>query len=96
MSVYVLNETYEERDLGVIMSNNLKWNKRCTIAAAKANMVLGQIKNSFMYLDHQTLKLLYTSLVRPHLEYAVSIWSSWYKTDIKILERIQKKSNEIG
>ena len=62
---------------------------------AKANMVLGQIKNSFMYLDHQTLKLLYTALVRPHLEYAVSIWSPWYKTDIKILERIQKRATKL-
>ena len=47
---HILEET-EEKDLGVFVSNNLKWKKQCTIAAAKANMVIGQIKKSFAYLD---------------------------------------------
>ena len=59
----------EEKDLGVFVSNNFRWKKQITIAAAKANMVLGQIKkkNSFAYLDYQTLRPLLTALVRPHL-----------------------------
>ncbi|CAF1043276.1 unnamed protein product, partial [Brachionus calyciflorus] len=68
---HTLKETTEEKDLGVIISNNLKWNKQCIVAAAKANRILGQINSSFVYLDRQIVRFLYTGLVRTHLEYAV-------------------------
>ena len=92
---HTLNETIEERDLGVMVTNDLKWNKQCTIAAAKANRVLGQIKNSFVNLDIQIIKPLYTALVRPHLEYAVSMWCPSFKTDISILERVQRRATKL-
>jgi ribonucleases P/MRP protein subunit RPP40 len=41
----------------------------------KANRVLGSIKHTFSYLDANSIKLLFTSLVRPHLEYAAPIWN---------------------
>ena len=75
------------------MLNNLEWKKQCTIA--KANMVLGKIKTWFAYLDRQTLKPLYTTLVRPHLEYTVSIWCQSYKSDIETLEWTQKRATKL-
>ena len=44
-SVHVLKETEEEKDLGVFVSNKFRCKKQITTAAARANMVLGQIKN---------------------------------------------------
>jgi hypothetical protein len=41
----------------------------------KTNRVLGMIKHSFSYLDKNSLKLLFTSLVGPILEYAAPIWN---------------------
>jgi hypothetical protein len=93
--IQVLSETTVERDLGVIVSNDLKWNKQCSVAASKANRILGQIKNSFSYLDQVTFKFLYTALVRPHLEYAVSMWSPYTKTDIKIIEKVQRRATKL-
>ncbi|CAF0761751.1 unnamed protein product [Brachionus calyciflorus] len=66
-----LKETIEEKDLGVFVANDLKWNKQCSAATAKTKRVLGQIRNSLLYLKEETLRLLYTGLVRPHLEYAI-------------------------
>jgi hypothetical protein len=91
----ILKETIEERDLGVMISNDLKWNRQCSVAAAKANKILGQIKNSFTYLDQITLKLLYTGLVRPHLEYAVSTWNPWTKGNINIIEKVQRRATKL-
>ncbi|CAF1099295.1 unnamed protein product, partial [Brachionus calyciflorus] len=66
----VLSETTCEKDLGVIITNDLKWNKQFVSASAKANRALGKIKCSFTYLSKETIIPLYTALVRPYLEYA--------------------------
>ncbi|CAF1061922.1 unnamed protein product [Brachionus calyciflorus] len=49
-TIHILQKTDQEKDLGIYITNNLKWRKQCTIAAAKANRALGQIKNS-KFLD---------------------------------------------
>ncbi|CAF0974931.1 unnamed protein product [Brachionus calyciflorus] len=61
---YLLQRTNEEKDLGVYITSGLKWRKHCTIAASKANRALGQIRNSFCYLEHNKFKLLYNALGR--------------------------------
>ena len=65
-----LGETTNERDLGVQIDCDLKFNQQVEMIANKANKMLGLIR-SFTYLDGATMKKLYTSLVRPILEYVV-------------------------
>jgi len=36
----------EEKDLGVFISDDLKWEKQCIRAVAKANKILGLIKRN--------------------------------------------------
>ena len=38
---------------------------------------------------------MYVSLVRPHLEYAVSVWKPRLRRDIDALERVQKRALKI-
>lgn len=44
-------------------------------AMSKANRMLGFINRNFAFKNKDIILPLYTSLVRPHLEYAVSFWS---------------------
>ena len=37
----------EERDLGVIMSEDLKWEKQCVAAVKQSNKIFGMIKRNF-------------------------------------------------
>ena len=90
-----LEETTVERDLGVLISNDLKSFAQSKKAAAKANSVLGQLKRSIIKFDKFTLKTLYTSIVRPHLEYASSAWSPYRSKDIKILETVQRRATKL-
>ena len=53
------------------------------------------IKNSFQHLDKNMFKLLYKSLVRPHLEYASCIWNPITKDDIIRLERVQRRATKL-
>jgi hypothetical protein len=78
-----------------MVTSSMKWNKQCSVAAAKANRILGQIRNSFVSLDKETLKLLYTGLVRPHLEYAVSAWNPTTRTNISTIERVQRRATKL-
>ena len=94
-SSYVMENTKIERDLGIYISDDLKWKFQATQAANKANSVLGRLKKAFKCWNISTFKLLYTCFVRPHLEYAVSAWSPYLKGDIKILEKIQRRATKL-
>ena len=71
-----------EESLGVLVDNELKFGQRVDAVVLKANCQLGLIKRSFAYLDKKTLVLLYTSLVRPILEYANVTWPVSFKKDV--------------
>jgi ribonuclease P/MRP protein subunit RPP40 len=46
-------------------------------------------------LDEKSTKLLYTSLVRPHLEYGAPIWNPFLKKDIEKLEKVQHTATRV-
>ena len=91
----VLKEVEEERDLGVIIDNKLKYKKQCAKVAKKANQVLGMIKRNVVSRKKEVIIKLYKGLVRPLLEYAVQVWSPYRKGDIKVLERVQKRATKM-
>ena len=84
MSDTILEEVKEERDLGVIVQDNLKWNKQCIKATHKANRVIGMIRRTFSDLNAEIVLPLYKSLVRPHLEYCIQAWRPYLKKDIDL------------
>ena len=71
---YPLQAVEIEKDLGVWMDNKLKFSDHVEDAVSKGNQILGLIRRSFTYLDIPLLKQLYTTLVRPHLEYGNTVW----------------------
>ena len=56
-------------------------------AIKSANFVIEHIKNSFTFFDAELAKLLYLSLVRPHLEYAKSVWNPNLLKNIEYAQR---------
>ena len=58
----VLQSVSEEKDLGVIVSDDFKWEKQCCEAVNKANRILGMIKRNFTDRSQSTLIPLYKSL----------------------------------
>ena len=56
----------------------------------KANRLLGLIKRTFSYLEHQMLRLLYATLIRSHSNYACVVWNPYQLGDIRALEQVQR------
>jgi len=61
------------KDLGVTFDSRLKFDEHIDIKISKAYQLLGIIKRNFIYLTPDSFVVLYKSLVRSHLEYAVCV-----------------------
>jgi len=57
---------------------------------SKAYSILGVIKRNFIYLGKDSFVLLYKAMVRPHLEYANSVWCPYKKKVFKLLKSYRK------
>jgi len=90
MGEQTLATTESERDIGVLVSSDLKPSEQCAKAARTANAVLGQISRAFHYRDRWTFVRLYKLYVRPHLEFSVAAWAPWTQADIECLEKVQR------
>ena len=78
--------------LGVVTSFRLKPGAQCAKAARTAQTVLGQIARAFHFRDRHVFVQLYTTYVRPHLEFSVQAWSPWTLVDKAVLEQVQKRA----
>ena len=87
--------TEMEKVLGIHVDNKLPFRDYAEIATSKANKVLGLISREYEYLDAVSLKSLYTSLVRPHLEYGHTVWPLKYKTDCTLVENVQHRATKL-
>ena len=74
MSNQQLSATDQQRDIGIIITNNLKWQTQAEKSCKTANRVLGLIASNFGYKNKELILTLYKSKVRPHLEHAVQFW----------------------
>ena len=90
---YALPSIDHHRDLGVIFSSDLSWNKHYEHIITKAYRSLGLLRRTFSNSNSTSAKkLLYTSLVRSQLTYGSQIWHPHLLKDIIILERVQRRS----
>jgi len=90
-----IQQTNQEKDLGVIFDENMKFNLHISSIVKKANQKLGMIRRSFEYMDKQMFLMIYKTLIRPTLEYATVIWSPWMKKDIVSIEQVQRRATKL-
>ena len=93
--LYLIENSDSERDLGILLQSDLKWDNHISNIIHRANFTLGKLKNSFKKWDTRTFKLLFTSFVRPLLEYGSVAWCPYKKQDIKRLEKVQRRATKL-
>jgi hypothetical protein len=92
---YIPHTASSQRDLGVIISDDLKSTAQCQKAANKAQQMIGLIRRTFRSLDKESFLCLYRSLIRPHLEFASCAWSPHLQRDIDLLEKTQARATKL-
>ncbi len=90
-----LSVTNTEKDLGVMISDDLKPSNECSKVVKTANRLVGFIGRTFKHKSEKVILTLYNSLVRPLLEYCVQFWSPYYRRDIGKQERVQRRVTKI-
>jgi len=84
-----------ERDLGILIDSKLKFHEQCSAVIAKANKLLGMIRQSFEYTNTDMILRLYKSLVRPIIEYGNIIWGPHYTMDQQAIKKIQRRATKL-
>ena len=78
-----------------MIDTDLKFEQHISSKIAKANSIAGLIRRSFSFLDGQLFKQLFTSFVRPHLEYCERVWSPHLRKDINRIESVQRRATKL-
>ena len=86
-----LEQVHSYRYLGVLVTSTLTWKEHIKQICTKARKLVGMLYRKFStWADTDTLRCLYLTCIRPHLEYACQLWDPYTTEGIHSLESVQK------
>ena len=88
----VVQRVNKAKFLGVIVDQHLNWKDHISMITQKMSKSCGIIYRIRNTLDIKSKRLIYYSLIHPYLTYCVNVWSSTYRTNLKMVCTAQKRS----
>ena len=79
------------KDLGVIMSQDLKFHDHCSAVSNKAHSVCGLILRCFVTKSPDFMVKMFITFARSILEYCSPAWSPYHICDIDKIENVQRR-----
>lgn len=88
------NLEFEEQAafLGITIDSHLTWDKHCNIVANRISRNNSAINRVKKLLPSSSLKILYSSLILPHLQYGLAAWGGCSGQNKKRIINVQKRA----
>ena len=87
-----LEQKSSSKMLGVVIDDKLRWTEHITYINAKISRASGVIHKFSKILQTETLRLIYYSIIQPHLQYCNVVWGNASKSILAPLFRSQKRA----
>ena len=84
-----IDEVKQHKHLGIVLSDDLTWTNYIESISSKAWKRIGLLRRYKYLLDRASLQKMYTSFIRPLLEYGDIIWDNSSAVNKRALENIQ-------
>ena len=88
-----LEHSKSSKYLGVTIAEDMKWNQHIGQVAAKGHRTVGFLRRNFCACSAKAKATTYTTMVRPVLEYASTVWDPSSSDNIKELEKVQRSAS---
>lgn len=88
----VLKEVTQYNYLGLIISNDLRFNDHVQHIIKKLTPAIGSIRRCANQLNRNARYLLYNSVIEPHLRYLIPCWGNTSELMLNKLQRCQNKA----
>ena len=90
-----IQEVDTHKHLGITFSNNGTWHEHIKDITKKAWTRINALRSLKFTLDRHSLETVYTSFIRPTLEYADVVWDNITQAEEEELEKIQTEALRI-
>ena len=86
---HTLENVNSHKHLGLTLRSDLRWSDHIGDITSKASKLVNIMKSLKYRLDRHTLETIYTSFIRPILEYGSAVWDGCTITEEEKLEGVQ-------
>ena len=92
----IINKRIVQKDLGVLITPDLKWNHQVSAVYAKAKRMLGFVRRSSHNMSSPRIRCtLYKTLVRSQFAYSCQVWSPQCVSLILEMEKVQRRATRV-
>ena len=95
LGVFSLEQSEVYKYLGVLLDRNLSWKFHINVICKKLSKNIGMISKLRHYVDLDTLKNVYYTLIYPYLYNGAIIWGNTYQSRLNQLNILNNKAVRI-
>ena len=92
---YVIENVTEFSYLGIVLDKCLSWNDHIKYVISRAGKRIGMLGRIRSNLTIYCANTVYTSYIRPILDYCDTVWSCCGKGNTKLIEKLQRRAARI-
>ena len=87
-----IKQVPNENFLGLQLDDTLKWYEHTQRISNCLSQKIGMLRKVKNFVSKETLKLLYTSFIQPHLSYGIALWGGTFDKGLSRVAKLQKKA----